>query len=773
MFCSNCGNKLADGSNFCPGCGNKVGEAVKVQTQTEKSIPVAAQTYFEQGKKYQENNDHNNAIASYNEAIKICPDFPEAQKRLVEVAFFNIEANAGPIENILNSVISKNPEDYEAFYLQGKLYAKVGNAEKALMAYNIALKLKPDFLETYKDMIRIYKSMKNWDSIVDISSNAINIAPNDYFLLNSRGLAFFNKKSYDNALTDYNTALALDKNNTDCLYNRGMLFYKTKKYDDALADIRKLLEKQSENFDILLLYGKISILKEDYEKAILNLAKCIAIMNKTEKYHTLEPFEYHAEACLKAGKYKEVREDYIQILEINPEYNFKNPSCFIDGLVGYFQDALKKYISEKKTYVLLHYKASRTRKKHGIIKIGLEYGEKSLCTLIDYAPVVFYNEEHADEYRDTLSNYWLRKNGYPLRKSDYYFKQQRERDRYSLPEMPSDYYSTINEFNEEPSTWFILYKPRGRLYHIDDNGELICGWLNEGCISKNSNSRFSKIEDAISTYKKIVERIIGNIEDFDLSSDGKFVSRCTDFVIAGTYDKESLSAFRNAFDENKDLTKQKEKLKNEHIDTSTPVNSEVVKDVKKELADTPVSVISEPDKNIKNEKIPKPISRYQQFVNVLTGLKNNMKNDSFGDNVYFLNIPEKKVLNARKALKIPDNEKVILLIDDTAFGSAKDATIFTDKGIYFKLFFDYWTVSWKELFSKHFFIETAEKTVVINIYKEKKTAIIKKYTLDYAIKTLEKEIISDIIKAGVYIFGNTSETNINDLNELNEYIKNR
>ena len=37
MFCSKCGNKLADGSKFCPGCGNKTGGVVSEEKQTPAS----------------------------------------------------------------------------------------------------------------------------------------------------------------------------------------------------------------------------------------------------------------------------------------------------------------------------------------------------------------------------------------------------------------------------------------------------------------------------------------------------------------------------------------------------------------------------------------------------------------------------------------------------------------------------------------------------------------------------------------------------------------
>ena len=47
-------------------------------------------------------------------------------------------------------------------------------------------------------------------------------------------------------------------------------------------------------------------------------------------------------------------------------------------------------------------------------------------------------------------------------------------------------------------------------------------------------------------------------------------------------------------------------------------------------------------------------------------------------------IPEKKERNARGSLKVPDSEKIIALIDFTSFGSAKDAMVVTESGLYWK-----------------------------------------------------------------------------------------
>ncbi len=64
--------------------------------------------------------------------------------------------------------------------------------------------------------------------------------------------------------------------------------------------------------------------------------------------------------------------------------------------------------------------------------------------------------------------------------------------------------------------------------------------------------------------------------------------------------------------------------------------------------------------------------------------------EKYENNNYFAgnNIPPKKVRNARASLGVPFDEEVIALIDLTIFGSAKDALIITNRGIYAKNVFE-------------------------------------------------------------------------------------
>jgi tetratricopeptide (TPR) repeat protein len=349
MFCSNCGNKLVDGSKFCSGCGAKVGSVTEEkQTVRSDSVPHAASAYFEQGIEYLSQKDLDNAVNAFMAAIKIAPNYYEANKELAKVYVLCNKQNTAI--KLLDKMLTERPDDAEAFYLRAEIYRQSNNIEQALMDLNIAKKIKPDFADVYGAYGIIFAERMDYKKAIDNFNEAIKLNPKEMQYYLNRGNVYYHEKLYDDAIKDYSSALAINKNNIACLYNRSMALFDVRKYDDALIDINKLLSKHPDNFDYLFLNGKICIMKEDYQKAISSFAYCITIMDNSEQYDTLEPFKYHAEACLKVGKYKDVREDYIRILEINSDYQLKSESCLIDGLVGYYEEALKKYKTEKNLY---------------------------------------------------------------------------------------------------------------------------------------------------------------------------------------------------------------------------------------------------------------------------------------------------------------------------------------------------------------------------------------------------------------------------------------
>ena len=101
-------------------------------------------------------------------------------------------------------------------------------------------------------------------------------------------------------------------------------------------------------------------------------------------------------------------------------------------------------------------------------------------------------------------------------------------------------------------------------------------------------------------------------------------------------------------------------------------------------------------------------SKVNQFINVVASLLKKQNASSFGDNIYFRDIPPKKLEKARKALNVTDEEEVLILFDDTAFGSAKDGMAVTTWGLRYKES-EKWAVSWEDLYAHPLNIDTSGK----------------------------------------------------------------
>jgi hypothetical protein len=154
----------------------------------------------------------------------------------------------------------------------------------------------------------------------------------------------------------------------------------------------------------------------------------------------------------------------------------------------------------------------------------------------------------------------------------------------------------------------------------------------------------------------------------------------------------------------------------------------------------------------------------KQFVNVLKDLLHIRGSDSLGDQVYFPHIPEKKLENIRKKLKIPPDEDILILFDDTVFGSAKDGMICTTKGIRYSDINDVWAVSWKDLHDNGFEnISKNDKRLIINVSDGMSSS---KIDFHFFVAKIDSGLMIKILQIGSCIFGDEKDTNINTVAQL-------
>jgi cytochrome c-type biogenesis protein CcmH/NrfG len=144
--------------------------------------------------------DNDRAIADYNEAIRIDPDYADA------------------------------------FYGRGNAWSEKFDDARALADYNQAIRLDPNHAAALNNRGAAWLAMGQYDRAVADFSAAIRIDPRDADYYNNLGNAWHLKGDNDRAIVDYDEAIRLNPRDPCPLYNRGSAWQAKGDLDRALAD---------------------------------------------------------------------------------------------------------------------------------------------------------------------------------------------------------------------------------------------------------------------------------------------------------------------------------------------------------------------------------------------------------------------------------------------------------------------------------------------------------------------------------------------------------
>ncbi|MGD0786301.1 MAG: tetratricopeptide repeat protein, partial [Sedimentisphaerales bacterium] len=159
-------------------------EAIAAYEQAIKIKPDLAMAHYNLGLAYGRLGHDNEAIAAYKQAIKIKPDYTEAHDSL------------------------------------GVAYARLGRWPQAIDASKQAIRIKPDLANAHKNLGNAYYALGRYPKAIESYKQVIRITPDDPWAYYNLGLAYLATGDKNSALTEYNILKSLNPQLANKLLNQ-------------------------------------------------------------------------------------------------------------------------------------------------------------------------------------------------------------------------------------------------------------------------------------------------------------------------------------------------------------------------------------------------------------------------------------------------------------------------------------------------------------------------------------------------------------------------
>jgi tetratricopeptide (TPR) repeat protein len=244
----------------------KRGETEDALRMLERAIDLEAdaETLHAYATALQDSGRLEEALAGYNRALKLCPDYAEAHNKKATV-LQKLGQDRAALEHY-ETAIQFKPTLAEAYYNKANLLKKQGKLDEALDNYQKTLEIKPQYPDAHNNMGNVLREAHRLQDAIASYTKAIEIDPDYCKGHNNLANVLQELGKAEEAVQSYKRALKINPDFPEAYNNMG----------NALVSLDK--EEKA-----LVCYKKATELKPDYGEAHGNLCDILEKTNQTAK----------------------------------------------------------------------------------------------------------------------------------------------------------------------------------------------------------------------------------------------------------------------------------------------------------------------------------------------------------------------------------------------------------------------------------------------------------------------------------------------------------
>ena len=170
------------------------------------------------------------------------PDFQSAEAAMKLGREFALNGQLDKAISAFNTAIKLDRCRWEAYRFRGIAYAKLGRYLSALENLNITIQHNPHCAECFFERGKIKMFSGQPESALDDLSKCVNLDPEYAPAYSSRAGIFTKKGLYQQALNNIKIALSLKPQNPEYLHNRAVIMMALERYKEAIQDYGRVIE---------------------------------------------------------------------------------------------------------------------------------------------------------------------------------------------------------------------------------------------------------------------------------------------------------------------------------------------------------------------------------------------------------------------------------------------------------------------------------------------------------------------------------------------------